>query len=179
MRYATALIKYATAHKAEDTVYEELYRLVSSYSKNHRLRPVLENPILSKKEKERIICIAANGDQECSPEFTGFVRLVLNKRREFYLQYIALSYISQYRNMKHIGFGRLITAIPIDKETEEEIRRTAAAFVHAKMELQSSVDPSIGGGFIFDINDYRLDASIASQLKKVKRQFIEKNKRIV
>ena len=30
-----------------------------------------------------------------------------------------------------------------------------------------------------DINDYRLDASIATQLKKVKQQFIDKNRRIV
>ena len=47
------------------------------------------------------------------------------------------------------------------------------------MELQTEVDPSIEGGFIFDINDFRLDASIATQLKKVKQQFIDKNRRIV
>ena len=41
------------------------------------------------------------------------------------------------------------------------------------------VDPSIEGGFIFDINDFRLDASIATQLKRVKQQFIDKNRRIV
>ena len=34
------------------------------------------------------------------------------------------------------------------------------------MELQTDVDPSIEGGFIFDINDFRLDASIATQLKR-------------
>ena len=32
---------------------------------------------------------------------------------------------------------------------------------------------------IFDINDFRLDASIATQLKKVKQQFIDRNRRIV
>ena len=35
------------------------------------------------------------------------------------------------------------------------------------------------GGFIFDIDGYRMDASVASQLKSVRRQFIEKNRRIV
>ena len=47
------------------------------------------------------------------------------------------------------------------------------------MELQTDVDPSIEGGFVFDINDFRLDASIATQLKRVKQQFIDKNRRIV
>lgn len=32
--------------------------------------------------------------------------------------------------------------------------------------LQTEVDPSIEGGFIFDINDFRLDASIATQARK-------------
>ena len=30
------------------------------------------------------------------------------------------------------------------------------------MELETVIDPSIEGGFIFDINDYRLDASAVS-----------------
>jgi F-type H+-transporting ATPase subunit delta len=41
------------------------------------------------------------------------------------------------------------------------------------------VDPKILGGFIFEIDDYRLDASVATQFEKIKKQFIEKNKRIV
>jgi F-type H+-transporting ATPase subunit delta len=35
------------------------------------------------------------------------------------------------------------------------------------------------GGFIFEIGTYRLDASVASQIRRVKQQFIEKNRRIV
>ena len=41
------------------------------------------------------------------------------------------------------------------------------------------MNPAIEGGFVFDINDYRLDASVATQLKRVQQQFIDKNRRIV
>ena len=61
----------------------------------------------------------------------------------------------------------------------ERIRNSASHLLHAEMELQTDVDPSIEGGFVFDINDFRLDASIATQLKRVKQQFIDKNRRIV
>jgi F-type H+-transporting ATPase subunit delta len=47
------------------------------------------------------------------------------------------------------------------------------------MELNVLVNPEIEGGFIFDVNDYRLDASVATQLKRMKQQFIDKNRRIV
>ncbi|MBP6223046.1 MAG: F0F1 ATP synthase subunit delta, partial [Phocaeicola sp.] len=33
--------------------------------------------------------------------------------------------------------------------------------------------------FIFEIGTYRLDASVANQIKRVKQQFIAKNRRIV
>ena len=39
--------------------------------------------------------------------------------------------------------------------------------------------PKLEGGFIFEIGTYRLDASVANQIKRVKQQFIAKNRRIV
>ena len=105
--------------------------------------------------------------------------LVLRNRRESHLHYIALTYLHLYRQLKHIGVGKLITAVPVSREVWERIRNSASTLLHARMELQTEVDPAIEGGFIFDINDFRLDASIATQIKKVKQQFIDKNRRIV
>ena len=85
-------------------------------------------------------------------------------------------YLDLYRKLKHIGVGKLDYGCPRDKETENRIRSAAAHILHAQMELETVIDPSIEGGFIFDINDYRLDASIATQLKRVKQQFIDKNR---
>ena len=114
-----------------------------------------------------------------SREFSRFITLVLRNRREYYLQYICLTYLDLYRKLKHIGVGKLITAVSVSRDVWERIRNSASALLHAQMELQTEVDPSIEGGFIFDINDFRLDASIATQLKRVKQQFIDKNRRIV
>ena len=45
--------------------------------------------------------------------------------------------------------------------------------------VETEVNPDLLGGFIFQIDDRRLDASVASQFQQIKKQFIEKNKRIV
>ena len=135
--------------------------------------------VLNIREKYSLICAAATGDQGVSRTFSRFITLVLKNNREQFLQFICLSFLDLYRKLKHIGVGKLITAVPVDKETEERIRNSAGAILHAQMELETVVDPSIEGGFVFDINDYRLDASIATQLKRVKQQFIDKNRRIV
>lgn len=178
-RYAKALLKYAREKGVEDEVYKEFVNLAHSFAEYPELKVALDNPILTRKEKLELISIAANGKESPGDTFIRFMKLVLKKHREVFLQYMTLTYIHLYYQLKHIAIGRLITAVPIDENTIERIRKIASTVVHAEMELNSVVDPAIDGGFVFDINDYRLDASIATQLKKVKQQFIEKNKRIV
>ena len=156
MRYAKAIIEYAQEKGLEDRLYQEFLTLSHSFC---------EQP--------------ADGDGKSTREFVRFITLVLRNRREGYLQFISLMYLDLYRKLKHIGVGKLITAVPVNKETENRIRSAAEHILHAQMELETVIDPSIEGGFIFDVNDYRLDASVATQLKRVKQQFIDKNRRIV
>lgn len=179
MRYAKALIDYAKDTQTEEILYEEIRMLEHSLRRHPDLRLALENPILSIREKFTLICTAATGDHPANREFCRFITLVLRNGRGSMLHYICLSFLDLYRKNKHIGVAKLITAVPVSKEMEERIRKSASSVLHARMELQTEVDSSIGGGFIFDINDFRLDASIATQLKKVKEQFIDKNRRIV
>ena len=178
-RYARALLDYADSKGSADVVYEEFCVLSRSFCKHPELRVALENPVLSSDEKLSLICTAAVGDGSPDDTFIHFMKLLLKHRREKFLQYIALTFQSLYRKSRHVGVVKLTTAVPVSKEMSERIRNSASSLLHARMELLTEVDPSIEGGFIFDINDYRLDASIATQLKKVKQQFIDKNRRIV
>ena len=165
MRYAKALMEYAKSTGTEDRLYTEMRTLSRSFEKHPDLRAALANPILPVEEKFSLICTAAVGDAPAGQELSRFVTLILKNRREAFLQYICLSYLDLYRKNRHIG-------VATDVYKRQHL-------LHAEMELQTDVDPSIEGGFIFDINDFRLDASIATQLKRVKQQFIDKNRRIV
>lgn len=179
MRYAKALIDYAYNSGKEDVMYREFSTLTRSLEAHSELRESLLNPILSTEDKFTLICTAACGDQPASEAFKRSIALIQKNRREGMLQYIGLSFQKLYRQRKHIGTAKLTTAIPVSQAVEERIRQAASSMLHARMELQTEVNPAIEGGFIFDINDFRLDASIATQIKKVKQQFIEKNRRIV
>lgn len=69
--------------------------------------------------------------------------LVLKNRRENFLQYICLSFLDLYRKDKHIGVGKLITAVPVSQEVRERIHDSASSLLHASMELQTEVDPPL------------------------------------
>ncbi|MDR0962842.1 MAG: F0F1 ATP synthase subunit delta [Mediterranea sp.] len=178
-RYAKALLKYGNDTGTEERIYNEVRILEQSFRRHPNLRDALANPVLTIRDKFTLIGIATAGEGDVSHEFNRFITLVLKNRREQYLHYICLSFLNLYRRSHHIATVKMITAVPAQRAVWERVRKRARKLLHANIELHTEVDPSIEGGFIIDMDDYRLDASIATQLKRVKQQFIDKNRRLV
>jgi len=47
------------------------------------------------------------------------------------------------------------------------------------IEMEKILDPEILGGFMFEVDFVRWDASISGQLRRIKKEYIEKNNKIV
>lgn len=187
-RYARALLQYARLEKAEDVVYDEVRQFILDYGAVPRLREVLHDPLLAPAEKERILRqAAAVAGTAVSPVFSRFAALVVAHRREAYMLFIAHSYVDLYRQLKGIRIARLTTAVPVGPDVPRRLSQWAAAATAPAAQgsapgqvlVETEVNPDLLGGFIFQIDDRRLDASVASQFQQIKKQFIEKNKRIV
>ena len=111
--------------------------------------------------------------------FKRFVQLVLNEKRENLLLFMVTSYIGLYRKQENISVGSLITATEPSPAVVERIRKMVMNETKGTAEFTTQVNPDILGGFIFQLGTYRLDASVAHQMSLVKKQFIEKNRRVV
>lgn len=176
-RYAKALLALANENNTEDAVYQNVQTLKDSYLQVPELHNTVDNPMLTSELKHKVICNAAG--VEVTQEFSRFVWLVLKERREKFLQFMVHAFIDMYRKQKNISRGRLTTAFPVKEEVVSRIRKLIVDETKGTIEFSTKTDPNLIGGFIFEIGTYRLDASIARQMSKVKQQFIEKNKRIV
>lgn len=178
-RYAKALLKFAQENQAEDQVYDEVLMFAHSWKHIHEVSDALGNPLLSSQDKIKVICQAAS--TAVSPVFQKFAELVVAHHRESLLIFITHSYVSFYRELKHISIGRLITAVPVDDKEADRLEQWMEEQTANSTDviLDKQVNPDILGGFIFEIDDLRLDASVATQFEQIKKQFIEKNKRIV
>ena len=95
VRYARALLKSATDAKTEDAVYAEMQQLAKSYADVPQLRSAIDNPMLSKAEKEQLLLTAVG--KKPSPLAKAFIVLVLKEDRESVMQFIAHSYVTLYR----------------------------------------------------------------------------------
>lgn len=177
MRYAKALLAYAKAQGKEDTVYAEAKILAVHYTEVSGLRRAIENPVLDAESKLSLLCEAAGG-KTVSEELKRFFTLVLEERREKFLQFMIWSYIDLYREEKHILIGRLTTAVSSPKLIAH-LEQLASERTKGSVELEAKVDPNLIGGYIIELAGYRMDASVANQLKRVKRQFMARNRRIV
>lgn len=62
---------------------------------------------------------------------------------------------------------------------ESRLRELIGKETGCELLLETKVDPSLIGGFVFEVEDTVLDASVSRQLDVIRRQFIEKNRRIV
>lgn len=176
-RYAKALLKYADEAGAGDKVYSQACVLALRLMEVRQLRDFVEiHPELSADRKLDLLGSALGED--LSPELVAFVRLVSAGRRMEFFSRMLYHFIALYRSAHNMKVGRVVTAVPVAglKEKLETLLRERTG---ADIQVYEKINPDILGGFIFEMDGYRLDASVENQFRKIGRQLIEKNNRIV
>ena len=169
MRYAKALFAYTQLKEASEEVFTEMEALSRHFALEPRLRPTLLNPILRERDKIALIKSAIS-DHVTRPTWR-FIRLVVGNHREDMLQSMALNYIDLYRKAHNIHVAIVETAIPLAPENEERLKTLMATRTQGTIELQRNVNPQLIGGFIFQMNFQRIDASVRAQITEIKKHF--------
>ena len=78
-------------------------------------------------------------------------------------------------NLAFIFFGNLmgiITAVALDKEVLDRIGDLMKKQTDKTLEFVYEIDPSIIGGFILRVDSMQLDASVNSELKKLRLKLL-------
>ena len=171
-RYAKALLDSSKEQNESEKVYQLMTTLVDSFSQYNALQSALKNPTLSVPQKKELITIASGNSS--TTLFSLFVDLLLKNRREDFLQRIALQFCDLYRKDFKICLGHLVTATPLDKATEKSICSFLKKYSQQEVELKTSINADILGGFILDIEEERLDASVAGQLRRIRKHLVSK-----
>ena len=166
-RYAKALYKFAMEHGSADAVYEEMKVVISSFQNNPRLSKVLANPFVGNSEKYDLLKAAAGSKVE--NDYLGFVKLILDKRREEYALQMALAYRDIYRKANKISQVRIVTAVSLPDAEMDKLRKMVSdSFKDTKLEFSEHINPDIIGGFVIDVDDSRMDASISNEIEQLR-----------
>ena len=165
VRYARALLKSAATMKCESQVYVDMQTLAASYLNVPQLRFTIDNPMLAKDQKQKLLETACGSKP--ADLTRRFLQLVLDEGREKTLQLMANSFVTLYRQQKNITRGRLITATAVSPDTETKMKRMVETKTQGTVEFQTEVDPEIIGGFVLEYDTYRMDASVRTKLNSI------------
>ena len=166
-RYAKALYKFATEHGTAEAIYEEMKNVIVSFQQNPRLSKVLANPFVGNSEKYELLKASA-GDR-IENGFLGFIKLIIDKKREEYALQMALAYRDIYRKANKISQVKIITAVKLPDEEMNKLRNLVSdSFKDTKLEFSEEINPDIIGGFIIDVDDSRMDASISNEIEQLR-----------
>lgn len=176
-RYAKALLKYVTESGGGTKVYSQACVLGLRMMEIRQLRDFVENHGEITMDKKIGLLRSALGE-EVAPELVDFLRLVTSRRRMELFSRMLYSFIALYRAENNLKVGRLVTAAPVDG-LKERLEALFHERTGADIQIYEKVNPEIIGGFVFEMDGYMLDASVETQFRRIRRQLIEKNNRIV
>jgi len=164
--YAHTLLEYAVALGQQEEVYTAMKIFSELFMQTRPLRRAIQNPSIALQDKKKIIVTACGNNVPASLE--KMIDLILKNKREEMIRNIALRFIELYRERYHIQSGKLVTAVPIDPEREEQFICRIQKIVGGKLEVDPVVDPDIIGGFVLNLGDNRWDASISGELTRIR-----------
>ena len=168
-RYAGSLLDYAISTGEVMAVYENMKLLSEMFLAFPKLRSSITNLGLTNLDKKRIIITACGGT--VPPSLDKMIDLILRNEREEHLQIIALRFVELYRKKFNIQYGKLITAVAIDKEREQQFIERIIKITGKELEMELVVDTDIIGGFILNLDNYQWDASVQGELTRIRNRF--------
>ncbi|MGV3508349.1 MAG: ATP synthase F1 subunit delta [Sphingobacteriaceae bacterium] len=171
-RYAKSLIDLAEEQNSVEAVKADMESFVNVMRQNSELQAVLKNPIVGTDKKIAIL------DQLFGSNYNkvimAFFKIVVTKGRAEVLYATAKEFINEYNRRKGIIHAVVTSAAPLTEAQKSKIADLVIEATKAQVVLETKVDPELIGGFVLKVGDRQVDASIASSLNKLKKEFAQK-----
>ncbi len=169
-RYAKSLLDLAVEQKQLDAVYADIKLLQIICKSSPDFVAMLKSPVISSDKKDKMIESITAG--KVGTITFLFLKLLVSKSRENNLPEIVKAFIEQYNDMNDIHRVKMTTAVPVSDELKDAIvNKIRANTPMKKIELETSVESGLIGGFTLEMGGTLIDASILRDLNDVKKHF--------
>jgi F-type H+-transporting ATPase subunit delta len=169
-RYAKSLLDLAVEKGQLEEVFADMQWLQAVCKSNPDFVNLLRSPVIAASTKKKIVDAVTTG--KIGVMTSGFNSLLITKHRESFLPEIVNAFVASYKVHKNIHVVKLTTASPVGDDVKQAIvQQVKNASGYDNIELEEKVDADIIGGFVLQIGDKLVDASISYDLKMIARQF--------
>ncbi len=167
-RYARALYDLGQEEGKEKAFLEELQGIVGVINENAELKSILESPLYDIVLKKRILK-EVSAKISISPYAVNFLNILLDKDRFFVLSEILDAYKLILDEISGRVRAKVVCAAALDDSQLQQVCRTLSKVFKKDVDVDVSVEPSLIGGMIAEVEGMIYDGSVKTQISKLKQ----------
>ncbi len=168
IRYAKATLDLAQENKSLDALENDMRSIAQTTSESKELSDLLNSPVVKNSDKKNVLFEIFKGSNQIT---VGLIDALTDNKRIGLLQEVAEKYLILNEDLKGRGVAFVTTAVPLTADLEKKILEKVFQLTGKKVEVKNTIDEKILGGFVLRVGDLQYDASIASKLSNLKREF--------
>jgi F-type H+-transporting ATPase subunit delta len=169
-RYVKSLLGLAVEQNAVEAVHNDMLLFSKVCASNRDFTLMLRNPVIKHDKKRDVLHAVFKGKVHTLT--LAIFDIITQKNREPLLPAIASEFHVAYNDYKGVGEATVTTAIALDTKLKGEIEQIVKKISDKKqVEIKEQVDADLIGGFILNVGDRQIDASIKNKIKALKVKF--------
>jgi F-type H+-transporting ATPase subunit delta len=175
-RYAAAFFEIARDNKQLGEMEAQLQNLFDIINDNRELKRVFYHRLIKESDKKSVVKDIFSS--RISPVLLNFIYLLIDKKREVYLEQIKLQYIDMANVARNILDVSVTSAIELSAKDIKGLQDRLAELTGKNIRLKTVVDPKIIGGLVIRVGDRIIDGSITKRLQMLKNNLNKAKLRI-
>jgi F-type H+-transporting ATPase subunit delta len=164
--YAEALLQVVSENDQTEEMVKEVKQLLSLINDSPDLEKTLSSPVLETDTKKKIIIEIFS--EKINSSLLNFLKLLADRQRIGIVTSILDRFLEIYRENSNIALATVTSAVELTDDQKSLITKKIINIAGTeKLELVTKIDPSLIGGFVASVGSKVIDASLASQIRKL------------
>ncbi len=166
-RYAQALLELAEGAKSLKTVEKDVKTLKSIFAKTDDMDRMVSSPVISLEDKVAALTAVAT-KAKVSKLSTQFIGTVAQNRRAHEIPAMLASFEGMVARRKGSQVARVTSAKKLTAAQLASLKSNLKKNLGRPVDVETSVDPDLLGGFIVRIGSRLYDSSLKTKLEDLK-----------
>jgi F-type H+-transporting ATPase subunit delta len=169
-RYAKSILDLAKELKKVEEIAADFASFSKVCDESRDFELLLKSPIIPSRKKLEVVNEIFKS--HLSEMTMNFFDISIRKGRGEVLKPIADQFLVQYNSFKNIRKASFSTAVEVSAEVKKAVTKVVEEMTSANINLETTIDPELIGGFVLKMNDVQYDTSVASKLRLIKKNLV-------
>ena len=172
-RYARALFQLAQEKNAVSRYEEDAKLVMGVLESDEEFNGILNYPRVGKEEKLSLIKEAFK--DHVDENIIGFFAVILSKGRIDLAKDIFQAFLDLARESERITVAKVESAIALDEGKVARIKEKLSAKLNKKVDVLTSVDPSLIGGMKIYVDGHIIDSTVKTHIENMRAKLLNIN----